>query len=200
MFLRSIWNGYNIALNKRPIVTKSAMAFTLSVVGDVLGQELERWQNTKENKPYFYDYKRTLRFGVWGLVIVGPVLHGYYKLLDHYIPSSGLVKNALKKLFIDQIFFAPTMITSFLSYNTIVLEKEVKMDSLKNNIEQVLPKTMLYNYLIWPAANYINFMYVPQQHRLLYVTSLTVGWNAILSMLANSKNNENTLVKKESIS
>ena len=34
---------------------------------------------------------------------------------------------------------------------------------------------------IWPAANVVNFMYVPLRFRVLYLNIIGVGWNAFLS-------------------
>lgn len=42
----------------------------------------------------------------------------------------------------------------------------------------------MLDWTIWPAASMINFYYVKMEYRVLYVSCVSIVWNAILSYLA----------------
>ncbi len=47
--------------------------------------------------------------------------------------------------------------------------------------------TMIANYKIWPAANLINFMFIPNQYQVLWANFISLLFNAVLSYIHNSK-------------
>ena len=47
--------------------------------------------------------------------------------------------------------------------------------------------TLALNYKIWPAANFINFFFLPIQYQVLWANIVSFFFIACLSYLANSK-------------
>lgn len=43
-------------------------------------------------------------------------------------------------------------------------------NQLKWKLQYDYPQALVANYCLWPAANFINFRFVPLQHRILYVS------------------------------
>lgn len=48
-------------------------------------------------------------------------------------------------------------------------------------LQDKLVKTVVANYILWPGAHWINFKYVPTQHRILYNNCVSVSCLAIAS-------------------
>lgn len=60
-------------------------------------------------------------------------------------------------------------------YNT-VFSLSLVVDPLYNAHEQEkLVKTVVANYILWPVAHFINFRFVPSQHRILYNNLVAVS-------------------------
>ena len=37
------------------------------------------------------------------------------------------------------------------------------------------------DWLVWPPSQLINFLFVPNVYRVLYVSTITVAWNVFMS-------------------
>ena len=78
----------------------------------------------------------------------------------------------------DQGLFAPTFIGIFLS-SMAVLEGGSPSDKLA----QAYWPALSANYMVWPFVQLVNFKVVPLEHRLLFVNTISIGWNCYLSYL-----------------
>ncbi len=47
--------------------------------------------------------------------------------------------------------------------------------------------TQISTHRLWPAANFVNYAFVPSDLRVLYVNTVFLGWCVILSLLLNRK-------------
>ncbi len=47
---------------------------------------------------------------------------------------------------------------------------------------------MVANYKIWPAANLINFMFVPIHYQVLWANGVSLLFNAVLSYMSYMHN------------
>lgn len=94
-----------------------------------------------------------------GTFYIAPILHvSYSKILPRLVPELTAV-GAVKKLLIDQLVAAPLILLFFFPAINIVEGR-----SIGQAIEDLKSKyvaTMIANYKIWPAANLVNFMFVP---------------------------------------
>ena len=69
----------------------------LYAVGDICRQRIEGHER--------HDWVRTSRMAVLGFLL-GPVIHGWYAMLDKFLPGATFGVVA-KKVFLDQLFMAP---------------------------------------------------------------------------------------------
>ncbi len=88
----------------------------------------------------------------------------------------------------DQGLFAPTFIGVFLS-SMAVLEGGSPSEKLSQSYRTALTT----NYMIWPFVQLVNFKLVPLQHRLLFVNTISIGWNCYLSFLNSASEKQEKL-------
>lgn len=133
------------------------------------------------------DLKQTVRFGIAGLIFVGPVVRGCLVMIDRIFgPTKSLVILG-KKLILDQGICAP----SFLAGNITVLTllKTQSLEETKNELHNSYFSLLKLNYSFWPFVQVINFYFIPLTYRVLFGSSAALAWNTIFSYrLYNNKN------------
>lgn len=85
--------------------------------------------------------------------------------------------TALSKTALDQLVMAPAGIALFFTAMGL-LEGQGVQQSLDGMRAKLRP-TLLANYALWPAANMVNFAFVPPQQRILYCNVVYVSVAAV---------------------
>ena len=103
-----------------------------------------------------------------------------YTWLDRLLPgrSSAIV---VKKVLADQIFAAPFFAITFI-YGASLLEGRSLRQCWTEFVSK-FPTIYLFDWLIWPPSQAVNFTLVPQPFRVLYVNCVTVVWDVFLSYI-----------------
>ncbi|KAJ7341428.1 hypothetical protein JRQ81_005511 [Phrynocephalus forsythii] len=162
---------------RHPLRVQILTAGTLVGTGDVLAQQVVERRGLAGHSG-----RRTLRMMAIGFCLVGPVIGGWYQLLDHLVPGRTRVA-ALQKMLLDQAGFAPCFLGSFLAVAGALngLSVEENWSKIKRDYKDAL----ITNYYIWPAVQVANFYFVPLNHRLAVVQCVAILWNCYLSWKAN---------------
>jgi hypothetical protein len=71
-----LWAPYERWLQTSPLIAKSVTTAVLGCLGDVGAQAIERRMLDEKDRPF--DWHRNLRLTGFGLVLIGPALHGWY--------------------------------------------------------------------------------------------------------------------------
>jgi len=123
------------------------------------------------------DFFRTAKFAFLGTVLTVPALHYWYGFLTRII-SGVQFSSTMKRLFLDQIFFAPFFLTSFFS-SALLLDGNA--ESIPTKLQNDLIGTLKANYIVWVPCQFINFMMVPPHLQVLFANSVGFFWNIYLS-------------------
>lgn len=155
--------------------TKALTSFLGFVIGDFFAQKIEGGP---------YNILRCLRLGTYGLLLDGPIGHWWYTVLDANVEpdDSRSTKAVLIKTAADQLIWAPVMTCVFFA---VLRSLEGHPELILPTIQDKLIKTVAANYVIWPAAHFINFRFVPSEQRILYNNVVSVVWTAWLSLVSN---------------
>ncbi|CAH1111310.1 unnamed protein product [Psylliodes chrysocephalus] len=153
------------------LIVQSVQASCLMTIGDIIAQKVIEKKSEIE-------LKRTARFTVLGLFLVGPSVATWFKFLSNTVGDKD--KNAaIKKVVLDQLFFAPGFLPIFLvALNTI---KGNSWQNTKDDIKDKYLDIMKANYKLWPVAQFVNFKFVPFQYQVLMNQSVAIFWNTYLS-------------------
>lgn len=130
-----------------------------------------------------YDLPRSGRFFVLGFCALGPILRYWYLALDKMY--SGTKMATLKMVVTDQTIGAPVVLLTFVT-GLGVLKRE-STEQIMDNVKRDYVTILINNYKIWPAAQAINFFFMPLQHRVLFVNFVALGWNTFLAWITEGK-------------
>ncbi|XP_007241597.1 protein Mpv17 isoform X1 [Astyanax mexicanus] len=175
--MAGLWRSYQLLMARRPWTVQILTAGSLVGVGDVISQQLIERRGLSN-----HCVKRTAKMMSIGFFFVGPVVGGWYKVLDQLI-TGGTKQAALKKMLVDQVCFAPCFLATFLgisgTLNGLTVEENVA------KLQRDYVDALISNYYLWPAVQIANFYFIPLHHRLAVVQVVAVVWNSYLSWKAN---------------
>jgi hypothetical protein len=143
-----------------------------------------------KNEKSSFSLVRNIGQASFGLFLLGPFYHHYFKTLDMVVKVPGWRGTALK-LIIDQTIGATLIISGFATWNTMFRGGSFQdvQNELKNNFFNI----MKMNWMVWPAAGVISFGVVPTEYRTLFVNVVAFFWSAYLSYIfAGTKSTEPT--------
>lgn len=163
--------GVKTSFGKNLLLTNTLSSGGLLVVGDLIQQRAEGRERI--------DRARSLRMLTVGLS-QGPPHHYWYLYLDRFLPGKAPL-TICKKILADQIFAAPFFAVTFI-YGASLLEGHSPSQCWAEFCTK-FPTIYLFDWVIWPPSQAINFWLVPTQFRVLYVNLVTVLWDVFLSYM-----------------
>ncbi|CAG5131005.1 unnamed protein product [Candidula unifasciata] len=163
------------------LYTKHLLATNIVTCGSLLGLGdcFVQRINMMINKEEKYDFPRTGRMILIGFSL-GPFNHFWYSLLDKFI-KGRTGANVLTKIACDQMVAAPFFCSSFLC-GLSFLEGH-GLEGAKLEMREKFFRIYLVDWAFWPAAQFVNFRFVPSSFRVLYVSFAALLWNIFLSYI-----------------
>lgn len=126
---------------------------------------------------------RNLRFTGINLLLICPLYHYYTaKLLPAILPVTTKM-SIVRKVAFDQTAGASFFLTTFFIGMSFFEGKG--LDNGVDNWKKNFWYSLKYNWLLWPAANAINFSVIPIKFQVLYFNFISVFWNMFLSYVQN---------------
>ncbi|XP_012971387.1 protein Mpv17 isoform X2 [Mesocricetus auratus] len=165
----ALWRAYQRALAAHPWKVQVLTAGSLMGLGDIISQQLVERRGLQEHQT-----GRTLTMVSMGCGFVGPVVGGWYKVLDRFIPGTTKV-DALKKMVLDQGAFAPCFLGCFLPLVGVLNGMSAQDNWAK--LQRDYPDALVTNYYLWPAVQLANFYLVPLHYR---SSASTLSWSDLL--------------------
>ena len=191
----SFLDKYDLILNQSPLLVKSLTSFVGFGIADIVAQGLTLvgagGRGDKEGSRGSFVAARTLRFAAFGFLLYGPASSTWYSLLDTFIfienPTSGIA--VATKVFADQIFWAPCLISMLFAFDLAFDASETK-PSLTKKIENDLFSALKVNWSFWPLFHFFSFKFVSTEDRILYINCVQVLFNVFL-VYTSSKREKN---------
>eukprot|EP00455_Lapot_gusevi_P006882 TRINITY_DN1295_c0_g1_i1.p2 TRINITY_DN1295_c0_g1~~TRINITY_DN1295_c0_g1_i1.p2 ORF type:complete len:195 (+),score=54.90 TRINITY_DN1295_c0_g1_i1:86-670(+) len=176
--IAELWQGYLTLLDQYPVRTKALTAAFLSVVSDLLAQNLGGMP---------FNGRSVVNQFLIGLFVRGPVVHYWYKVLEWIFRGTKdeEVSTVIGKVALDQAIFARFF--NWLYFYLIGTLEGQTLAAIALKVAQDYPGVMAANYKIWPLVNFINFKFVPPNLRVLFGNIVAVFWTVLLITLTRGK-------------
>ncbi|KZV77614.1 hypothetical protein PENSPDRAFT_679158 [Peniophora sp. CONT] len=190
----ALGRAYQRSFETHPHFTLAIAGGTLTALGDVVAQTSQRLlADEKDRHPHEYDVLRTTRFFLFGAG-VSPVIGRWNKFLEARFPlrlingsgQAGRVsfRALAKRVAADQIIMAPIGLTLFLGSMGIMEGRD--RSHIAEKFRQLYWPALKTNWQVWPAAQFMNFRFMPLPYRVPFQQTCGVFWTLYLSIL-NSK-------------
>jgi len=170
------WGAYESYLANKPVVTKTLINVIIYLLGDWLSQTAFQGKNVLE-----FDIKRTLRNGFIGLCF-GPLVHEYYQFSDSILPPEDGMIVRLQKILMDQSIYLTVKCSIYIS--AVGLLSGDDWPTVQQTVKDKIGGIVLTAWKFWPLVHCITYGLVPARHRILWVNSVDLVWNAILATKA----------------
>ncbi|CAM9343397.1 unnamed protein product [Lampetra planeri] len=157
------------------LITNTLSGGGTLALGDILQQT---WEISKD-KSRVRNWRRTGRMFLVGCTM-GPVLHVWYTWLDKVYVGKAL-KTVGKKVLLDQLIVSPAFgMWYFLGMS--VMEGHTLSEGWLE-FKSKFWEFYKADCTVWPTAQVINFYFLSPKFRVLYVNTVTLGWDIYLSYL-----------------
>lgn len=150
---------------------------------------------TKED----FDWKKSLRFFVFGTFFVAPTLYGWIKLTSHMWPQMSL-KNGIAKAVTEQFSYGPAAGVSFFTLMTLMEGKGFA--DVRTEVSEKFPRTFrgenevktvwsfIHSWILfpvgvcyWPFIQVINFSFIKERNRVPFVAMASFIWTIFLAYM-----------------
>jgi len=187
----AVGQAWRASFGKHLLLTNCVSCGGFFLIGDAIQQKIEMTQNPGQK----FDFNRTLRLAVVGLS-QGPPHHYWYLYLDRWFPGRSK-QVVIKKILADQAVAAPFFAVTFI-FGAGLLEGN-SLRSCWSEFKNKFPTIYMFDWLIWPPTQGINFLYVPAQYRVLYVNGVTVLWDIFLSYIKHKPEDDSDIERENLI-
>ena len=174
------WGSYEEYLANKPIITKTLINVIIYLLGDWLSQTAFQGRNVLD-----FDLKRTLRNGFIGLCF-GPLVHEYYQFSDAILPPENGIVTRLEKIVMDQTIYLTVKCSIYIS--AVGLLGGDDWPTVKQTVKDKIGGVVITAWKFWPLVHCITYGLIPARHRILWVNSVDLVWNAILASQAQKSN------------
>jgi protein Mpv17 len=178
------WASYENSLSEKPVATKTIINIVIYLLGDWLSQTLFQKKDVLN-----FDAGRTIKNGFVGMCF-GPVVHEYYEFSDWILPVEGLtigITNRAFKILMDQTIYLSVKCSIYIIAIAVLNGESVEsgVDNVKNRLKPI----MFTAWKFWPLVHCVTYGLIPARHRILWVNSVDLVWNAILASKARGDDN-----------
>uniref|UniRef100_A0A1I7RR03 Mpv17-like protein 2 n=1 Tax=Bursaphelenchus xylophilus TaxID=6326 RepID=A0A1I7RR03_BURXY len=113
-------------------------------------------------------------------LFLGPMNHGWYKLLDVLIKGPNSPKTVFQRVLAD-FAVIPFFACPFMTYLGFLEGKTLRQ--CLHEYAHKFPTLVTFDASFWPPVQTVNFIFVPRTYRVLYVNVVQFFYNCFLTYM-----------------
>jgi len=172
--IRTAVYHFNRLSQRQPVVSAMLTTTTIATCGDIASQY---YTHRYQYKPFHWDYRRTAKYGFYGLLIAPQMVQWYY-FLNRFFPSHS-AKTAVKRVCVDQVLWASYSIT--FSLGVCCALSGGNFHDIRHQLRTKWFDTYLACAMYWPPFTLFMFMMIPPHLQVLWLNVVSLGWSAFMS-------------------
>ncbi|CAL7947484.1 unnamed protein product [Xylocopa violacea] len=126
------------------------------------------------------NYTQALRFSLYGGFFVAPTLYCWLRCSTYFWPKTDL-KSAITKALVEQVTYSPAAMCCFF-FGINLLEMKPISECI-DEVKQKFWPTYKIGVCVWPILQTINFFFVPEHNRVVYVSFCSLMWTSFLAYM-----------------
>lgn len=127
-----------------------------------------------------YDWKKAVRFGLFGGLFIAPTLYGWIRLTTAMWPQTNF-RTGITKAIVEQFCYGPFASVGFF-YGMSKLEGKTHKEAVAE-VKEKFPKTWEVAICVWPVVQTINFSLIPEKNRVPFVSCCSLLWTIFLAYM-----------------
>ncbi|XP_013381407.1 mpv17-like protein [Lingula anatina] len=169
-FISGLWRRYP--------VLKSMLSYgTIYAAADINDQLII------DHKKREYHGTVTLRRSLAGFLFIGPLVFTWLRIADRIFLPNRSSLYILRRVFVEQLVFAPVAISAFYSSNNLLEGRsfEESWKELRDKFWTSFKAGCVY----FPMVQFINYKYISASRRILFLSSATFLWSTFMCYMKN---------------
>ncbi|XP_037947500.1 mpv17-like protein [Teleopsis dalmanni] len=127
-----------------------------------------------------YDWKKCLRFSLFGALFMGPTIYVWIRLASVMWPRTD-IKSSLCKAITEQAAYDPFAISSFLFCTTLMEDRTYK--EAKQEVSNKFFDAYKVGVIYWPCMQTVNFAFVPLRNQVVFTSFFSMCWTTFLTYI-----------------
>ncbi|VVC87885.1 unnamed protein product [Leptidea sinapis] len=124
------------------------------------------------------DWSKAARFGIFGTFFMAPVFYGWMQFTSKFFKRKTL-STCILRAAVEQISYSPLAMAYFFFGMSLLEMKPIK--TCLNEVREKFWPTYKIGVVFWPTAQTINFYFVSEKNRIVFVSCASFIWTIYLA-------------------
>ncbi|CAH2096966.1 unnamed protein product [Euphydryas editha] len=136
------------------------------------------------------DWPRACRFGIFGTFFMAPVFYSWMKYTGKFFKRKNL-RTAVTRAVIEQVTYSPLAMAYFFFGMSVLEMKPLK--TCVNEVKEKFWPTYKVGVVFWPTAQTINFYFVSEKNRIVFVSVASFVWTIFMAHMKAKRQTNKSL-------
>lgn len=137
------------------------------------------------------NWARAARFSFFGTFFMAPVFYGWMKYSSRFFKRKDLM-TAISRAAVEQVSYSPLAMAYFFFGMSMLEGKPYR--ACANEVREKFWPTYKIGMVFWPTAQTLNFYFVSEKNRIVFVSLASFVWTVYLAHMKGKKSQSDTFI------